>query len=93
MVELVEMSEIAELFTELLFGSGAWFGLILIFAIAVLVCYKVKEATIVFMIVLIFLSLEYLQHMADSSMHVWYFLISLVEVCVLGAIFFKGLKK
>jgi uncharacterized membrane protein len=81
------MSEVSEIFTELLFGSGAWIGLVLLISIALLVGYKVKYASALFLVIFIFLGWEYFSHITASSMHFWYFLISMMACIFLGAKF------
>lgn len=82
-----KMSEASEMFTELLFGSGAWIGLILIMSVSLLVVYKIKYSSILFLIIFIFLGWEYFAQITSTTMHFWYFLISMIMCIFLGAKF------
>ena len=78
------MSEISELFTELLFGSGALIGLTLLLRVALVVRAKVKYAATIFLVMFLFLAWEYFAHITATSMNAWYFLICLVVAVFLG---------
>jgi len=71
------MTLITELFSELLFGSGAWFGLLLILAVCLLVAYQVKYSGIFFTLFLLFLGIQYLTKITNENyMNVWFMFIS-----------------
>jgi len=78
------MSEIETLFFELLFGSGAFIGLTLLIAAALIVAVAVKYSSIIFMILFAFLSWEYFKNISPTSLNAWYFLISLIVALFLG---------
>jgi hypothetical protein len=63
--------EFIEFFNELLFGSGAWMGAILISAIILLVTYRVKYSGVVFMPICIFLGMQYLNTVPANSNLMW----------------------
>jgi len=67
------MSEITELFNELLFGSGAWLGLILIVGIIISVALlsKNRVANLIFAIISLFMGIEYFSHVTTSSNFMW----------------------
>ena len=87
------MSEIVEFFNELMFGSGAWFGIILVLGICFLVAYKAKFSSIPFMMILIFMGYQYLEEIGGKisveNSFCWAFLISMMGVVILGYIFLK----
>jgi len=65
------MNEAQEFFQELMFGSGAWLGLILILGLMILITYKVKEAGFAFLLISIFLGIEYFNNVSASSNFFW----------------------
>lgn len=75
-------SEIAEVFNELLFGSGFWLGLIFILAVAIGISYKYKYSGILFEVVLFFMGIEYYDNIAVDDNKMWG-----VILCFLGMIF------
>jgi len=83
------VSEISELFTELLFGSGALIGLTLLMAVAFIVSAKVKYAASIFVVIFLFLAWEYFSHITATSMNAWYFLICLVVAVFLGGFIYQ----
>ena len=86
------MNEIEQLFYELLFGSGAIIGLILIISIALLVSFKVKYSSLIFVVILLFFAMDYLDKITATTMHAWYFLISLIAIVFLAGIFYEDVK-
>lgn len=60
-----------EFFNELMFGSGAWFGLILIIAIVIIVTAHKKISGVLFMPITIFIGIYYLQHLESNNMFIW----------------------
>jgi len=76
------MSEITEVFNELLFGSGAWIGLIIILVLCLGASYKIKYSGILFAIILLFLGFEYLNHISVSENFMWS-----VVICFISVIF------
>lgn len=87
------MSEIIEFFNELMFGSGAWIGLILILSIAFLVSYNAKYSSLVFIVILIFMGLNYWDEVGGkislTSTFVWSIIIDFIGVIILGLILMK----
>lgn len=65
------MSELAEIFTVLLFGEGFWFGFVIMAAFAIGLSFKYKFVGVVFEFVMFFLALEYLDNLEGSSTHLW----------------------
>lgn len=65
------MAEAQEFFTELMFGSGAWLGLLLIVAIMVLVTAKTKIGGLPMLIIGIFMGIEYFNNVSVSSNFFW----------------------
>lgn len=65
------MSAASDIFYELLFGSGAWIGLILILSIAFLVGARNKYVNLLFIPILAFFGLLYLDNVAASANFMW----------------------
>lgn len=65
------MSEASEIFHELLFGEGAWIGLILILSIAFLVGARNKYVNLLFIPILGFFGLLYLDNVSASTNFMW----------------------
>lgn len=63
--------EFIEFFEELLFGSGAWLGLILIVSIAFLVVSQVKYSSVFFAVIFLFLGIFYLEEVSSMSNFIW----------------------
>lgn len=86
--------EFIEFFEELLFGSGAWLGLMLILAIGFIVASTVKYSGLVFILIYIFMFFEYFDEMggliAVSSTFMWACIIDLVAVALMGVMFYKS---
>lgn len=76
--------EALEFFNELMFGSGAWLGLILIVTIMLLVSAKTKMGGIFMCIISIFLGLEYFSNVATSSNFMWSAIIMFITGTILG---------
>lgn len=85
--------EIIDLFTELLFGSGAFFGLIIIIGLVLLISVQVKFSSPIFIVLLLFLAWEYFNHISDTTLNAWYFLIVLMTCALLGYIFYRDMEK
>jgi len=73
-------AEITKVFNELLFGSGAWIGLIIILAIMLPLSVKIKYSSVIWIIVMIFLEIEYYNNIARSSNFMWAIIISLMAI-------------
>ncbi len=87
------MSEISDLFNELLFGAGAWIGLPILIAVAFIVSSQYKHASLPFILIFVFLGFENATRIADiyGSMNVWFMLICWGVSAILGALYIKGL--
>lgn len=83
------MSEVQEIFQELFFGGGAWLGLILILALIFLAGNRNKYLNLLFIPVLGFLSLLYLDNVAVSSNFMWSALICFMAMPLLLVQFVK----
>ena len=87
------MSEIVEFFNELMFGSGAWYGLILTLSIALLVSYKAKFSSLIFILILTFMGFRYLEEIGGmisvENSFCWAFIINCLGVVILGYIFLR----
>lgn len=88
--------EFIEFFTELFFGSGAWLGLILILAILFVVAYTVKYSSVIWILVLIFLTFEYWDQVGGEisiqSSFVWAIIICFVGMALLGTMFIRDIQ-
>lgn len=85
--------EFIEFFEELLFGSGAWLGLILIIGVTFAIAYKAKYTSMLFMLILIFMGFNYLDEIGanislDNSF-CWAFIIDLMGVVIMGYVFLR----
>lgn len=71
-----------------MFGSGAWLGLILALALMLVVAVIVKYSSIVWLLVLIFLTFEYMGEMGGeisiTSNFMWSVIICFVGVAVMA---------
>ena len=74
------MAEPYALFEELLFGEGFWLGLLIMVGFGLYVAARVKYSGLVFVIVYIFLGLEYLDKLGESETSIWAFIICLVAM-------------
>lgn len=63
----IPLTIIDEFFTALLFGSGAWFTLIILLAVSLLVTSVVKYGSLPFIFILMFLGVEYLLNVSQTS--------------------------
>jgi len=73
-------NEAQEFFQELLYGEGAFLGLILILSIVILVTYKYKNAGILFIPICIFMGIQYLGNISASSNFMWCAIIMFLAV-------------
>ena len=87
--------EFTEFFEELMFGSGAWFGIIIILGLSFLISYKAKYSSMCFILIVVFMAFNYLGeiggNISASNSFAWAFIIALMGVAVLGYIFMKDL--
>lgn len=85
--------EFIEFFTELMFGSGAWVGLMLILGFSFIVAIKVRITSILWILILVLLSFEYWGQMGAeisiSSNFMWSTIIVYVAVALMGYIFYS----
>jgi hypothetical protein len=63
--------EFTEFFQELLFGTGAWLGALLIVSIIVIVTVKNRLSGAIFMPICIFLGIQYFNTVSASSNLMW----------------------
>lgn len=54
------MSEIAEVFTELFFGTGSWLGILLLLSIIIALTIKIKWGGVITLPIIIFLGIDYI---------------------------------
>lgn len=88
------MGLIDELFTALLFGSGAWFGLLIIVAVALLVSYTVKYSGVFFTVFLMFLGVQYLSRITNTDyLNVWFLLITWGLASLCAYLFYEDVTK
>lgn len=67
-----------QLFEELLFGEGFWLGLILIVAIGLYIGSRVKFSGLLFIIIYVFLAIEYINKLSANSAQMWGIIVCLV---------------
>ena len=58
------MSEIADIFSELFYGSGSWLGLLLLLALMIAISLKNRYAGLLMIPVAVFLGISYLSYPA-----------------------------
>jgi len=63
--------EALEFFTELMFGSGAWLGFILIVILLTGITYKVKEAGYISLVIAVMMAFEYLENVDPTTNFYW----------------------
>jgi len=85
-------AEITEVFEELLFGSGAWIGLIIILAIMLPLSVKLKYSSAIWIIVMIFLEIEYYNNISRSSNFMWAIIISLMAIAFFAYRLYEDVK-
>ena len=71
MVVVETAGEFTEFFNELLFGTGAWLGAIIIAAVVLLVTFRVRYSGAVFMPICVFLGMQYLGTVNPQSNLTW----------------------
>jgi len=89
--------EFIEFFTELLFGSGAWIGLMLILGFMFVVAYKVKYTSVLWIFILLFLNFEYWGQIGGeisiTSNFMWSIIITYVAMLLMAANFIQAIRK
>ena len=85
-----------EIFNELLFGSGAWLGLMLILGFMFLIAYKAKYTSVLFLLILLFLNFEYWDQIGYAidvtSNFMWSIVISYIAMLFMGLILYHDIK-
>ena len=85
-----------EIFDELLFGSGAWIGLMLILGFMFVIAYKAKYTSVLFLLILLFLNFEYwgqIGYAIDvTSNFMWSIVISYVAMVFMGLVLYHDIK-
>lgn len=87
------MTDISEIFTELLFGSGFWIGFIIISAFAIGISYKYKYTAVIFALVLFFMTLQYWDNIAVDSNFMWGAILCLIEMVFLAIRLYSDFDK
>lgn len=67
-----------EFFEQFLFGDGFWLGFFIIMAIAFIVSSRVKHSSVIFIVGLIFLAMEYNDRLSGSSEKIWGLIMCLI---------------
>jgi len=85
--------EFAEFFTELLFGSGAWIGAIIIVSVIVLTTFRMRLSGAIFMPICIFLGIEYFNKVPGNSDLIWIgVLMFIMAIYCLGMLIMEARK-
>lgn len=79
------MSTYANLFNELLYGSGAWLGILIILSLMVGVTAKIKEAGAVMVPIGVYLAIDYI-----TKALYWNSIIMIFTVCFVVYVALKG---
>lgn len=77
------MSGIEEVFNELLFGSGAWLGLIIILVLIIGASERSKYAGVCFIPVSLFIGIMYFDNVAVNENFMWAGVIMFIETIVI----------
>lgn len=89
--------EFEDLFNELLFGAGAWVSLMVMLGFMFIVAYKAKYTSVLFLLILTFLSFEYwgqIGYAIDvTSNFMWSIIITYVAMLFMGLILYGDIKK
>lgn len=87
--------EFEALFNELLFGAGAWIGLMLMLGFMFIVAYKVKLTSVLWIFILLFLNFEYWGQIGGeidiTSNFMWSIIITYIAMVLMGANFIYGI--
>lgn len=65
-INVMASGDFIEFFEELLYGSGAWIGLLLILGLVLVVTLKVKYSSALFVPFMIFMGLFYMDNVAEN---------------------------
>jgi hypothetical protein len=85
--------EFQEFFTELLFGTGAWLGIILIVSVIVLVTFKEKLSAGIFLPICIFLGIQYFNSVPSNSNLIWGAILMFVMAVYCIGMLIDGVRK
>lgn len=82
------MSEAEAVFQELMFGTGAWFGLLLVLSLVVVMVYSFKRVGVLFFPMTLLLGVMYLNNSLP-----WHSLIMFISTAFILLNLAKDLKK
>ncbi len=85
--------EFQEFFNELLFGTGAWLGLIIIVAIIVIVTMREKLSSAIFLPICIFLGIQYFNSVPSNSNLVWGAILMFIMAVYCIGVLIDGVRK
>jgi len=77
------VKEVEEAFRQLLYGEGAWLGLILIVTTIMLTSYKNKYLSLVFIPITVFMGISYLDNVASNNNLTWMALVMFITTIFL----------
>jgi len=77
------VKEVEEAFRQLLYGEGAWLGLILIVTTIMLTSYKNKYLSLVFIPITLFIGISYLDNVASNNNLTWMALVMFITTIFL----------
>ena len=83
--------DFAELFQELIYGSGAWIGLLIVVGLALLITVAVKYGSFPMIFILIFYGIYVLQNAADPSNIL--FVVPIAWMCAPLLVFIEAKRK
>jgi hypothetical protein len=85
--------DFTEFFQQLLFGTGAWLGAILIVSIIVIVTVKNRLSGAIFMPICIFLGIQYFNTVSSSSDLMWIGILMFIMAIYSLSMLISGIKK
>lgn len=83
----------ADLFNELLFGAGAWIGLSILVALSIVIAEFTKYGGLIFIIIDLFLGIEYLTNVSVNSNFMWSGIIMFLVAILVAYITIDGLRE
>jgi hypothetical protein len=85
--------EFIEFFNELLFGSGAWIGAIIIVSIIALTTLRTKLSGAIFMPICVFLGMEYFSKVPSNSNLMWIGILMYIMAIYCLAMLIMGVRR
>lgn len=78
------MTALAQIFNELMYGSGFWLMFVVIAVICISASYRFKYSGLIFEIVMFFLAMEYNNNLLGSDSKMWGIILCFVAMIFIG---------